>query len=64
MPPTSIEIPDDANYDDALEVVEEKLYDGARITGEWHGLRKVVELRHEALDRDLVTNPHGQLTAA
>ncbi len=56
MPPTSVEIPDDASYDDALEVVEEKLYDGARITGEWHGLRKGAELRDEERDRDLVSD--------
>jgi len=56
MPPTSVEIPDDAGYEDALELLEAKLYDGARITGEWHGLRKVSVLRDEERDRDLVTD--------
>ena len=41
MPPTSVEVPDDATYEEALKIIEEKLYNGARITGEWHGLRKV-----------------------
>lgn len=53
MPPTSVEIPDDATYEEALEIIEEKLYTGARITGEWHGLRKVAEIRDRG--RDLVT---------
>ena len=53
MPPTSVEIPDDATYEEALEIIEEKLYNGARITGEWHGLRKVAEIRDQ--ERDLVT---------
>lgn len=48
MPPTSVEIPDNADYEEALEIIEEKLY-----TGEWHGLRKVAEIRDR--ERDLVT---------
>lgn len=55
MPPTSVEIPEDASYEDALEIIEAKLYNGARITGEWHGLRKVAELRDEERSRDLVS---------
>lgn len=34
MAPTSVDIPEDASYDDALDVVEAKLYNGSRITGE------------------------------
>lgn len=56
MPPTSVEIPDDASYEDALEIIETKLYNGARITGEWHSLRKVAELCDEERGRDLVTD--------
>jgi hypothetical protein len=51
MPPTSVEIPDDA-----LEILEAKLYDGTRITGEWHGLWKVAKLRDEERGRDLVSD--------
>ena len=53
MPPTSVEIPDDATYEEALEIIEEKLYNGVRITGEWHSLRKAAEIRDRG--RDLVT---------
>lgn len=52
MPPTSVEIPDDATYEEALKIIEEKLYAGSRVTGEWHGLRKVAEIRDRG--RDLV----------
>lgn len=64
MPPTSVEIPEDASYEEALEVIETKLYNGARITGEWHGLRKVADLRDEERGRDLVADAqstHGDV---
>lgn len=56
MPLTSVEITDDASYDDALEVLKTKLSDGARITGKWHGLRKVADLRDDERGRDLVAD--------
>lgn len=52
MPATSVEIPDDATYEEALEIIEAKLYNGSRLTGEWAGLKKVAEIRDRG--RDLV----------
>ena len=53
MVSTSVDIPEDASYDEALEVVEGRLYNGARVTPEWAGLKRVAEIKDE--DRNLVT---------
>lgn len=52
MVSTSVDIPDDASYEDALQIVEQRLYNGARVTAEWAGLKKVAEIKDR--DRDLV----------
>ncbi|RBI58635.1 hypothetical protein DMJ13_26295 [halophilic archaeon] len=64
MVSTSTDIPDDATYEEALEVVEERLYNGARVTGEWMGLKKVAQLRDEDRDRNIVSDAqssHGDV---
>jgi hypothetical protein len=49
-------IPTDATYDEALELIEDELYNGARVTPEWASLHEAAELRDEARDRALVTD--------
>jgi hypothetical protein len=64
MVTTSVDIPTDATYDEALEVVEERLYNGTRVTAEWMGLKKVAQIRDEERDRNLVTqsrSSHGDV---
>ncbi len=56
MVSTSVDIPDDATYEEAIEVVEERLYNGTRVTGEWMGLKKVAQLRDEERDRAIVSD--------
>lgn len=64
MVSTSVDIPTDATYDEALQIVEKQLYNGARVTPEWMGLKKVAQIRDEEYDRDLVTDSqstHGDV---